>query len=214
MNFKEGWKKFWHLLWKDDSLKGWIFSIIFLVIFFKFIFLPGLGLLTGTSLPLAIVESCSMYHDGNIFNNFNGWWEQHETKYSNYNITKEEFKNFIFRQGFSKGDILFIVKAKPEKLKVGDIILFVTGTSSTPVIHRIISIKNIDGEYSFNTIGDNNNGVLIPGNNPGGVDERNIKEEQLVGKAVGRIVPYVGWGKLIFYEYSKPKQERGLCQEN
>lgn len=214
MKFKEGQKKFWNLLWKDDSLKGWIFSIVFLVVFFKFIFLPGLGLITGTSLPLAIVESCSMYHDGNIFNNFDGWWENHDGKYSKYEIEKEEFENFIFKKGFSKGDILFIIKANPEKLKVGDVILFNSGTNQNPIIHRIISIEQKDGKYFFNTIGDNNNGILTSDNNPGKVDEKNIKEEQLVGKAVGRIVPYVGWGKLIFYEHLRTEQEKGLCYEN
>ena len=214
MNLKEGWRKFWHLLWKDNSWKGWIFSIVFLFIFLKLIFLPLLGLITGTSLPLAIVESCSMYHDGNIFNNFNGWGEAHEEKYSDYNITKEEFENFIFPKGFGKGDILVLIKAKPEKLKVGDIIVFSSGINANPIIHRIIKIEQKDGEYFFNTIGDNNNGILIPNNNPGRVDERNIKEEQLVGKAIGRIVPYLGWAKLIFYEQLKPESEKGLCKEN
>ena len=75
MQLKEGltkfWKKFWFMLWKDDSLKGWIFSIIFLFIFIKFIFFPILSLVTGTYLPLAIVESCSMYHEGNFLSNYN-----------------------------------------------------------------------------------------------------------------------------------------------
>ena len=214
MNLKEGLKKFWHLLWKDDSLKGWIFSVIVLVVFFKFIFLPGLSLITGTALPLAIVESCSMYHDGNVFNNFNGWWEQHEEKYSEFDIEKSEFENFIFQKGFGKGDILFIIKANPKKLKVGDVILFQSGANANPIIHRIISIEKKDEKYFFNTIGDNNNGILVSENNIGQVDERNISEEQLVGKAVGRIVPYIGWAKLIFYEHFRPENEKGLCNEN
>jgi len=214
MNFKEGVRKFWHLLWKDESWKGWIFSIVILVIFFKFIFMPSLGLITGTALPLAIVESCSMYHDGNVFNNFDGWWLQHEDKYSQFNLTKEQFENFYFPKGFAKGDILFIIKAKPEKIKVGDIILFQSGVNANPIIHRVISIKQENGEYFFDTIGDNNKGFLTPENNPGQVDERNIKEEQLVGKAVGRIAPYVGWIKLIFYEHLRPEYDKGLCDEN
>ena len=205
MNLKEGLKKFWHLLWKDDSLKGWIFSVIVLVVFFKFIFLPGLSLITGTALPLAIVESCSMYHDGNVFNNFNGWWEQHEEKYSEFDIEKSEFENFIFQKGFGKGDILFIIKANPDKLKVGDVIIF-EGGRQNPLIHRIVKIREENGKKIFSTMGDNNNAQLDV--------ERAITEEQLIGKAVFRIAPYLGWSKLIFYEGARAESERGTCGEN
>lgn len=217
---KRGFKKFWYLLWQDNSLKGWIFSLIFLFVFIKFIFFPVLSLVTGTSLPLAIVESCSMYHQGNIFSDFDSWFNKHEGKYGEINITKEEFQNFILRKGFDKGDILFMIRANPEKLKVGDIILFNSGNSRTPVIHRIIKIeRKVDGQgnlgvLTFTTMGDNNNQILIPSNNPGGVDERTIKQEQLVGKAVFRIVPWLGWAKLIFFDGSKPGSERGFCKEN
>jgi signal peptidase I len=121
--FKRFLKKSWQIIWKDDSLKGWIISLIFIFVVIKFIFFPLLNLATGTSLPLAIVESCSMYHSGNIFGNFDNWWDRHDLKYTNFNISKSEFDTFTLRKGFSKGDIIFIVKAKPEKLKVGDIII-------------------------------------------------------------------------------------------
>jgi len=211
---KQGFKKFWFLLWKDNSLKGWIFSLLFLFIFIKFIFLPGLSLATGTSLPLAIVESCSMYHQGNFFSNFNSWFNRHESKYEALNLTKDEFEKFSFKRGFSKGDILFIIKANPEKLKIGDIILFNSGIKGTPVIHRIINIQEKDGEKVFTTIGDNNNQMLTPGNNLAEVDEREITSDQLVGKAVLRITPWFGWAKLIFFESLRPESERGLCKEN
>jgi signal peptidase I len=211
---KSGFKKFWFLLWKDNSLKGWLFSLIFLFVFIKFIFFPFLNLVTGTTLPLAIVESCSMYHEGNIFSNFDGWFQRHEAKYSEIDITKEEFQDFVLKNGFSKGDILFIVKANPDKIKIGDIIVFNSGTRNTPVIHRIIKIQEKEGKRIFTTLGDNNNQMLIPGNNVGNVDEREISEEQLVGRAVFRIVPGFGWIKLIFFENSKPESERGFCKEN
>lgn len=211
---KKGFKKFWFLLWKDNSIKGWIFSLIFLFVLIKFILLPGLSLVTGTSLPLAIVESCSMYHEGNFFSTFNSWFDRHESKYETRNITKENFSDFSFRRGFSKGDILFIVKANPDKLKLGDIILFNSGNKGTPVIHRIIKIEERDGEKIFTTMGDNNAQMLIPGNNLAGIDEREIRSGQLVGKAVFRIAPFVGWAKLIFFEGSRPASERGFCKEN
>jgi len=190
---KKGFKNFKFLLWQDNSFKGWIFSLIILFVFIKFIFFPFLNLVTGTELPMAIVESCSMYHQGNVFSSFDNWFDRHETKYESANITKTEFEEFVLRRGFSKGDILFIIKANPEKLKVGDIIAFNAGTTGTPVIHRIIKIQEKNGEKIFTTMGDNNGAILIPENNPTSkIDERNITEEQLVGKAIFRIAPWLG----------------------
>ncbi len=204
-DWKKFWKKFWWVVWKDESFRGWIISIIFIFIIIKFIFFPVLSLATGTSLPLAIVESCSMYHKGNVFSNYDSWWERHENKYLEFEISNEQFKDFNFRRGFSKGDILFLIKAKPEKLEMGDIIVFDAGRKN-PIIHRIIEINQTDNEYIFSTIGDNNNGQLSV--------EKEIKQEQLVGKAVFRITPSLGWGKLIFYERLRPESERGFCEEN
>ena len=204
-DIKKYWKKFWYLLWEDQSLKGWVFSIIFLFVFIKFIFLPGLSLLTGTALPIAIVESCSMYHKADIFSNFDSWWERHENKYSPYIINNLDFDEFPLKKGFNKGDILFIIKAKPEKIEIGDIIIFDAGKKN-PLIHRVIKIEQKNGEYFFSTIGDNNWGQLE--------SEKIISENQLVGKAVFKIVPFIGWGKLIFFEATRPASERGFCAEN
>jgi len=204
-NVKKFFDKLWFILWKDDSLKGWIVSIIFLFVFIKFVFFPLLSFVTGTSLPLAIVESCSMYHEGIFFHNFNEWWEQHEAKYSVYEFTKEQFKDFVFEDGFNKGDILFIIRAKPEKLEIGDVIIFDAGQKN-PVIHRIIDIRYENGKYVFSTIGDNNNGQLSI--------EKEIFEEQLMGKAIFKVAPYLGWGKLVFFEGSRSESEKGFCKQN
>ena len=118
---------------------------------------------------------------------------------------KSQTDDFILRKGFNKGDILFIIKAKPEKLKVGDVIIF-DGGRQNPLIHRIIKIEETEGTYTFSTMGDNNNGQLDV--------EKSISKEQLVGKAVFKLAPYVGWGKLIFYENSRPESERGFCDIN
>ena len=197
-------KKFWEIVWKDDSFKGWLISLLFIFIVIKFVFFPLLNLATGTSLPLAIVESCSMHHTGNVFSNFDNWWDRHDSKYENFNINKSEFEEFILKKGFSKGDILFIVKAKPEKIKIGDIIIF-NAEQKNPIIHRIIKIKQENGEYIFSTIGDNNNGQLNI--------ETSINSDQIVGKAVFRIIPSVGWAKLVFYEHLRHENERGFCKE-
>jgi len=201
-DLKKYWKKFWFLLWKDDSFKGWIFSIIIIFVFIKFIFFPLLSLATGTVLPLAIVESCSMYHEGNLLSDYDEWYLEHETKYTDFGIEKDDFKEFIFTKGFNKADILFILGAKPKKLEIGDVIIFTAGTSN-PVIHRIVEINDLDGSRVFSTIGDNNNGQLS--------FEKNISEDRIIGKAAFKIAPYVGWVKLIFFEGTKSQNERGFC---
>ena len=132
-------------------------------------------------------------------------------------ITKENFGGRLFsgfKRGFTKGDILFLIKAKPEKLKIGDTIAFNSGTRNVPVIHRIIKIQGTGEEITFTTIGDNNEKTLDSSNNAAGVDEREIKSDQLVGKAAFRVAPWLGWGKLIFFERLKQESERGICKEN
>jgi len=203
--FKDFMNKFWTIVWRDDSLKGWFISLIFLFILIKGIFFPVLSLATGTQLPLVIVESCSMYHDGNLLSNFDDWFSRHDLKYFEYKVNKKEFENFNFKKGFNKGDILFITAAKAEKLKVGDIIIF-NADYRHPIIHRLISIKKNGDDYTFSTLGDNNNGQLE--------FEKTIKKDQLVGKATFNIAPYLGWAKLIFFEKLRYPSERGLCNEN
>lgn len=202
MKEKSFWKKFWFAVWKDDSFKGWVISIIFLFILIKGILFPFLELTTGTALPLVIVESCSMHHENNLVSDFDKWWEHHKNKYSEFKITKEEFKEFNFKKGFTKGDILFVTKAKTEKLEVGDVIIF-EAQYKYPVIHRIIEIKEKENRLVFSTIGDNNNDQLYT--------EKEIQEEQIIGKAKIRVIPYAGWIKLIIFEKVKPHSERGFC---
>ena len=201
-DIKEFFKKIWFITWKDDSFKGWILSIIFLFIFIKFIFFPVLSFTAGTALPLAIVESCSMYHEGNLFSNFGEWWDNNNNKYIPFTINEKTFNEFPMTNGFNKGDILLIWKAKPEELKEGDIIIF-NGNYQHPLIHRIVDIKESDGKRTFSTLGDNNQGQIPV--------EKTISEDQLVGKAVFKLTPYLGWVKLIFFEWQKSDAEKGFC---
>jgi len=145
-----------------------------------------------------------MYHKGNLFSDFDMWWDNHEDKYPEFIINKLDFQNFPMKNGFNKGDILLIIRADPEKLDVGNIIIF-NANQRNPIIHRIVDIKEINGRKVFSTLGDNNMGQLN--------SEKEITENQLVGKAVLKIAPYVGWVKLIFYEWRKPISEKGLCSE-
>ncbi len=145
-----------------------------------------------------------MYHKGNLFSDFDAWWDRHEDKYSEFIINDLDFKKFTLKNGFNKGDILLVFKANPEKLEIGDIIIF-NAYQKNPVIHRIIDIREKNGQKVFSTIGDNNKGQFE--------FEGEIIESQLIGKAVLKLAPYIGWVKLVFYEWQKPISERGFCNE-
>ena len=57
------------------------------------------------------------------------------------------------------------------------------------MIHRIIKIEETETGKIYSTKGDNNIEQLI--------DEKTIKEEDVIGKAITRL-PKVGWVKLAF----------------
>ncbi|MEK7083592.1 MAG: hypothetical protein AAB972_05450, partial [Patescibacteria group bacterium] len=94
MNLKYTLQKFWSFL-KEDSWPSLLVSIIIIVIIIKFIFFPLLALITGSSLPLVVIESCSMYHNSQ----FENWWDQNSPLYEDKNITKQQFSKFPFKNG-------------------------------------------------------------------------------------------------------------------
>ena len=193
MDIKDGWKKTWKFL-QEDSWPSLLVTLLLAFVIIKFIFFPGLSFITGTQLPLVIVESCSMYHHENGF-------EKTFTSevYEDQEISIEDTNRWDFQNGFSKGDVIFVVGAK--EVEVGDVIIFNAG-NKYPLIHRVISSEK--GEYS--TKGDNykTNSKQLP-------SEKSISEEQLVGKALFKI-PFVGWAKLIFFEAGRQEDQRGMCR--
>ncbi|MEM4259567.1 MAG: hypothetical protein QXS38_02305 [Candidatus Pacearchaeota archaeon] len=175
---------------KKDTWDSWLISLILVFLFIKFIFFPLLSLITGTSLPLVVVESCSMYHDGN----FDDWWFKNAAWYEENNISKLDFANYPFKNGLNKGDIIITWGYSP--YRKGDIIIF-SAPTKYPLIHRMISDKTIS------TKGDHNPGQLEV--------EKTIPNEKVIGKAIARI-PALGWIKLIFFEPFKQNGQRGFCQ--
>jgi len=149
------------------------------------------------------VESCSMHHQGD----FDDWWFRYGEQYDRFGISKEYFKTFSMPTGFNKGDIMFVWGRSNSK--IGDIIVFTPNSESTaqhPIIHRVITTE------PFGTKGDNGktNPRQLDGSNTQRLDETSIKPEQIMGKAVARI-PALGWIKLVFFEFSRPEGQRGLC---
>jgi signal peptidase I len=190
-------KDVWYFIWEDDSIWSWIVNIILAFVLIKYVVYPGLGFLLATSHPIVAVVSGSMHHDGN----FDNWWENGNEWYVNNDITKEDFLYFSFRNGFSRGDIMVLSGAKPKDIKIGDIIVFISHKNrprADPIIHRVVVKMESDGKYSFQTKGDNHNTNKISINacdSTGCIDETDISEEQIIGKALFR-VPFLGYVKI------------------
>jgi len=182
-------KKIFNFL-KQDTWQSWLVSIILVVIFIKLIFFPLLSLLTGSPLPLVVVESCSMYHESS----FDSWWESNSGFYASRDISKQDFSGFPIKNGLNKGDIVLVLGKS--KYNIGDIIIF-ESQAEHPLIHRIISISPLS------TKGDHNSDQLSL--------ERNIADDAVLGKAAAKI-PLLGWIKLIFFEPFRPSSQRGFCR--
>lgn len=206
-------KSFWKFL-NEDSWQSTVVFILLFLLFIMFIFSPILGMLTGFtysesvikpvfkssfpfislssgSMNLVIVESCSMYHRESL----EGILEN--SLYDENNISIEDTSSWSLKNGFNKGDIIFSVA--PKNIKVGDVIIFDSGKSYVryPIIHRVIRLGD-----NLTTKGDNNPGLLEY--------EQEIPRERVFAKSVFRI-PYLGWIKLIFFDWQKSPEQRGLC---
>jgi len=200
-------KKSWYFIWYDDSVLSWIVNLILAFLLIKFIVYPGLGLMFGTHYPIVAVVSGSMEHDGS----FEDWWTSEaycgeysctqrcaclqQDWYSRKDISEQEFKKYPFVSGFNKGDIMILFGISPEKIRIGDVIVF-TSQKPYPIIHRVVSINQPDGRYVFETKGDHNKNYI----NDGMLNELSVSESQLLGKAVARI-PFLGYIKIWFSEY-------------
>lgn len=186
-------KKVWHFIWEDDSVWSWIVNILLAFVLIKFIVYPGLGFVLGTSHPVVAVVSESMEHA----EKFDDWWEKGGGWYEENGITKEEFKGFSLRNGFNKGDIIVLNNAAVEKVKVGDIIVFQT-RKPDPIIHRVVKKWEVEGTPLITTKGDNYETNKAPIKSPL-IDETQIVQEQIIGKALIRI-PFLGYIKIWFVD--------------
>ncbi len=214
---KEKLKKVKYFIWDDDSLLSWLVNVVLAFVLVYFVIYPGLGLLLGTAHPVVAVVSGSMEHKtvhncinydylsnrcverddtsyrlcGEYFEerhrvDFDFFWDTCGDWYKDYNITKEDFSDFPMRNGFNTGDIIVLRGSEPENIEIGDVIVF-QASRNYPIIHRVVDKEDRDGEIFFTTKGDHNDGI--------GPDDKNISQEQVIGKSFFRI-PYLGWIKL------------------
>ncbi len=179
-------KRAWHFIWHDDSLASWLVNLVLAFILVKFVIYPGLGLLFGTSFPIVAVVSSSMEHEQPSFTE---WWERNHAFYETYDIQKEDFITFPFKNGFNKGDIMFLKGIEPKDIKVGNVLVYEHSNSINPIIHRVVQIDEAHNRYF--TKGDNNKRQ----------DDGYVTPEAIsrTGKAIFR-VPYLGWIKIGFVQ--------------
>jgi len=209
--------KLWYFIWEDNSVWSWIVNIILAFVLIKFIVYPGLGLVFSTSHPVVAVVSssmehksvlscvdkdcedfkykiCGQLHDEKKFFSLDDYWDECGNWYKdNTNINRNDFSSFSFKNGFNKGDIMFLLGKDAEKIMVGDVIVF-RSSRKDPIIHRVVK-KTQNGEISFQTKGDSNEASIK--NNK--LDETELSSEDIIGKAVFR-VPFLGYIKIWFVE--------------
>ncbi|MCF7872053.1 signal peptidase I [Candidatus Woesearchaeota archaeon] len=197
---KSNFRKIWDFLFNNDGPWGWIIDVVIAFLIIKFLVYPGLGLLFGTNLPIVAVISTSMEHpQGNM------WFVEDQAYcstgkctqlewYMEHNISEQQFKNFPFKNGFNKGDLMVLVGSNINNTDIGDVIVMYR-TGGTPIIHRVYDKFEQSSMYFYSTKGDNNPGSLKPPSS--NFDETRILESTVAGKAIFRI-PYLGWIKLGF----------------
>lgn len=215
--FKFWMKKAWHFFWEEDSGWSWLANIVVAFILIKFVVYPLLGLFLGTGFPLVAVVSESMEHGlheqilcGQAFDDFqysfDQYWKICGSWYEQKGITKEQFKQFPFRNGFDKGDVIILWRANSKNIHLGDILVF-QGNKPQPIIHRVVKVwseevqkgksSQIYNKTYYQTKGDHNS-ASISGLN----GETKIGIERVYGKGLFRI-PYLGWVKILVVDLAR-----------
>ncbi|MFH1649684.1 MAG: signal peptidase I [Candidatus Woesearchaeota archaeon] len=189
--------KAWFFIWHDNSIWSWIVNIILAFVLIKFILYPGLGLIMGTPLPVVAVVSESMEHRGS----FDDWWHSpavcdsgactQQEWYLERNLNEADFKTFPFDSGFNKGDIMILIGKKPDKIKVGDVIVYASG-KDYPIIHRVVRTWTEEGILYYETKGDHNERQIQDLT----LNEKLVRQDKVFGVAVIRI-PWLGWVKIL-----------------
>lgn len=194
-DWKQLLKKSWNFIWYEDSWQSWVVNVVLAYVLIKFIVYPGLGWLLATPFPVVAVVSESMDHEGMAFNS---WWEKNQYFYLEKNISSDEFKEYPFKDGFKKGDIMVLYGTKPKNILSGDVIVFQSG-KPYPIIHRVVAIHEepgfLTGQIYYETKGDHNIHQIRDFQ----LDETYVPQRALYGEAVFRI-PWLGYVKIWFVE--------------
>ena len=140
------------------------------------------------------------------------------------NINLFGFRQYIVATGsmepkYKVGDLVFIRKTPEEKIKIGDIINYISENGTDTITHRVTDIIKKDGQTYYQTKGDNNNSE----------DPELVKYRQVNGKLVfkisklGTIITNLLTGTgiailfvfiLLSYLRDKNKEEKIIAREN
>lgn len=120
------------------------------------------------------------------------------------------------------GDLILCRTAKPEEIKVGDVIAFFdpAGNGTSIVTHRVVEVTEQDGSITWKTKGDANNAedrMPVPAENLAGIYSRSIpglgnvvlfmqSTAGLIVCVVCPILLLVGWDVLRRRKYERSKQ--------
>lgn len=195
MGIKRAFKDFWHFLWEEESFASWVVNVVIAFVVIKYLLYPGLGFVLGTPAPIVAVVSGSMEHDSG----FDDFWsgdsccndacsrsEVQGAFYESVDISRGEFRDFPFVNGFNKGDIMILAGA--DEAVVGDVIVYLSPIRPDPIIHRVIKVSSENDNNLYWTKGDHNCDI--------GSFEEHIPQNRVIGKAVWR-VPLLGWVKIF-----------------
>lgn len=182
MKIGERLREAWNFLWHGESALSYlaftIVSFITLSILYQ-VFLFFLGFF-GVE-DLFVVITSSMIHSNDINSSYYEWMRVH-----GYN--QSQMSSWSFPEGLNLGDLVVVMKVRPQELEVGDVIVYEPSESGYRIIHRIIFINETGGKILFTTKGDANYGVMG--------FEKNLTPRQVVGRAEAR-VPFVGIPKMV-----------------
>lgn len=164
--------------------KDWIEIAVYIFIGYLIAVSANKGLAYGlnTDYPVVAVVSSSMEHDSPEATFYQFMQDK--------GFGRDELRELPFPDGMRKGDLAVTRGVPFDKLKVGDVIVYVI-PGKEPIIHRIVEIT----EEGLITKGDNNG---APDQAAGGIAPV-IKPEHVRGKAVFR-APLLGYVKLTYMQ--------------
>jgi signal peptidase I len=162
----------WDFIWHGKSIASYIAFLLVSFLLLKFVVYPGFLFVTGWTDVVAVLSS-SMHHGDNIDATFYSWLEENDYEYSVW----------PFQAGLNVGDAVIVVKAEPDEIYVGDVIVFISDNGE-PIIHRVVSK---DGD-TFTTKGDANPTTIG--------FERDIPYRRIVGKAIAA-APFIGYPRVF-----------------
>ncbi len=199
-------KKYLYYILYDDSIFAHLLYFVLAFIVIKFLLFPTLGFFLQNDYPVVAIVSGSMQHkvvdslicdkqvsveDSSL--DIDQWWNFCGDYYDEFNISKDDFKEFKYSNGLNIGDVMVLYGKSIDDIEVGETLVFYPDSSCPgfppgPVIHRLVEISKTNETTFFTTKGDFNPRVWE-------CMERSISQDRVIGVAVARI-PYLGYLKV------------------